>query len=309
MAVVYPASDEGRIDRWSYWTARFARIYPIFFISMVFGSALSAVIPWRELVINMMGMQSWYQSSLNSINPPAWSVSVEFTFYAAFPFLIPLFNKERIGMAAIFVSIVYALCVAFQFYDWNFSWLSAEFVRDLKVYSPIAHFHEFLLGVLAGSAYSQGKFRHLSRGFIIPLLIVLLIFSFLYWKIPVLIYFGIFLPVAFVWLIFSISNYEGTRFTWAVGTIPILLGESSYAIYILQYPVRIAWVNIVQPKFNLPDPGIAIYLVALVLLSIIAHLAIERPSRRIIKGLFGSRFGKVGRPTNKLTVNGGTPSR
>jgi peptidoglycan/LPS O-acetylase OafA/YrhL len=84
-----------------FFVARFARIYPVYLVTLLFVMSLNGVSFWRTGVIfqdlspasviqNMFCVQAWLgDATAQSINMPSWSVSVEvFLYLAVFPFLI-----------------------------------------------------------------------------------------------------------------------------------------------------------------------------------------------------------------------------
>ena len=87
-------------------------------------------------------------------------------------------------------------------------------------------------------------------------------------------------------LIFSLAHQSGlvSRFL----SLPLLkvLGEASYAIYILQFPVSYL-LKLTPETFGILR--FSIYLVALILLSVFTFFFIERPLRRRLRAIRASK--------------------
>ncbi len=96
MAAVYWDLQD-RADRRAYWAARFARIYPVYLLSLLFmmslGGATNGARPLATFVLNAAMIQAWLPQFAMTGNPPGWSLSAEAFFYLAFPFCMPLLRR------------------------------------------------------------------------------------------------------------------------------------------------------------------------------------------------------------------------
>jgi len=98
LSTVYLQSEKP-LDRRRFWIARFARIYPLFAVSLlldlphvfIFRLAkygLEGAL-WKTTVTlagNLVMLQAWILD-LRFLNPPVWSLAVETIFYLPFPFI------------------------------------------------------------------------------------------------------------------------------------------------------------------------------------------------------------------------------
>jgi peptidoglycan/LPS O-acetylase OafA/YrhL len=87
-------------------------------------------------------------------------------------------------------------------------------------------------------------------------------------------------------IIFGAAGIKG--FTQKVLSSPsfVFLGESSYAIYILHFPVWLWWNHYTRIVYQLDWPSSAqflVYLSLVILVSITVLIFIERPARRTIR--------------------------
>ena len=84
--------------------ARIIRLYPMYLISIIVAFPLFAYFQYKTepgyigiiiltTLLTVFGLQAWYKPVLEKLNPPSWSLSVEFFFYSLFPFL----NKKING--------------------------------------------------------------------------------------------------------------------------------------------------------------------------------------------------------------------
>ncbi|MCD9854176.1 acyltransferase [Epilithonimonas sp. JDS] len=127
----------------AFYIARFARIYPLFFITML------AAVPFaysgiKVLICNTFLLQSYipYEKYFFSLNAPSWSISDEMFFYALFPFLIGITYK--LGS---FIKIL--LCFSFIFLIVILNVTLAEDQAHYWLYiSPFVRVFDFVLGIL-----------------------------------------------------------------------------------------------------------------------------------------------------------------
>lgn len=83
-----------------YISRRFWRIYPTYFIALLFSCALQAMegntVELYDFLIHLTLLQSFSVESFNSLNLVLWTISVEFLFYLLYPFW--LYIRDLIGL-------------------------------------------------------------------------------------------------------------------------------------------------------------------------------------------------------------------
>ncbi|MGA2448251.1 MAG: acyltransferase [Polyangiaceae bacterium] len=287
----------GFILTYTYWTrrttyaaflrARFARVYPMYFVAWGLAAIPVCVhrfavdAPWTALVklgvsgtLSAFLLQAWVPSLSASWNPPAWSVSCEFSFYLCFPALLGLFRKSPrlwIGVAAAYWLFTEGVLVFLGMR--HPTWFAV-----LK-FLPLAHIQEFLVGVASYGLYVQmPKPWRLPFEFWAAFLAVVLSFPHVAWF-PAM-HNGLLAPV-FGLMILSLA----WRRAWTIALLDRkelrLLGEASYSIYILQSPICYLF-GLLHAIDSMAL--FALFVVVLTALAIACFFLVERPMRARIRG-------------------------
>ncbi len=100
--------EEGRTDAWHFFVARFARLYPLYFVTLIIVAGLQFAYrsqyggdfiyigdTFGNFVLNLLMVQQWLPYAAQSFNGPAWSISVEVFLYALF-FLLCVWRQSNI---------------------------------------------------------------------------------------------------------------------------------------------------------------------------------------------------------------------
>ncbi|PWA04844.1 acyltransferase family protein [Flavobacterium psychrotolerans] len=270
---------------------RLARVYPVYFLAIFLLLILKInSTSLEDLFLNILMIQSWIPGKATSHNYPGWSLSTELFFYLSFPFLFNYIYKKLtlktisylIILFCLFFQILFQLIVFYKIIE-----IPLYSNRDLN-YLPIMRLNEFLIGNLAGLFFIK-KLNIVNRNYnfhvfgVIALL--LLVFKF---PIDLNNHNGL-LSVIFVPLIIFISLSKGKLSELFNNKVFVFLGEISFGIYILQYPV---WCLINDYRLNkylhLDNQddftlGFFIRLFFLVGLSSLSYLYFEKPIRNKIK--------------------------
>src|SRR5690606_26695369 len=89
MVLVYFRPNE-KFNIAEYWRARFYRIYPLYIIAFLlicfYYLDSMLVIKPQKVMANVFVLQAWIPAYSQSFNYASWSMTVEFFFYAVFPF-------------------------------------------------------------------------------------------------------------------------------------------------------------------------------------------------------------------------------
>ncbi|MFN8383391.1 MAG: acyltransferase [Anaerolineales bacterium] len=237
-----------RFDLQNYGLARFSRIYPVYILSFVLTCVyyieLMAKIKPDKILANVFLYQAWIPRYAQSFNIAAWSLSVEAFFYVIFPLLLILVMRQPVkrliwislGFWALSQIIHSALIIRFM--PESAAWLA---------YFPLFHLNSFLLGVAGGIWYvvigSQVTVNQaVNRLFLLLSLgVVLLLLSVreLTTSFPTSFSLDNGLLAPFFLVVILSLALDTTRLAKSLShPWLVLLGDASYALYILHIPFR-----------------------------------------------------------------------
>ncbi len=248
--------------------ARFARIYPALFFWLLFdlphflyaerhfAHATSASIG-EGLLVSFSALEGWFPH-LAVLDPPSWSITVEFFFYLLFPLVALLLWRMRPWVLWVVSSILYL--------EGNLAivWLMSPKGDNVWLdYNPISHVPEFLIGIalarLACAVADRPKWASLNRR----------------WA-PAVALLG-----AALFLAFSSGNPLIEKFfgaTWFV-----VLGEASFALYLLHGSVGSLMRSVIHRHQVV---GTLLYFSVAVSLSVASFYWLETPARKWVIAKF-----------------------
>ena len=275
----------------NYLLARFSRIYPVYILSFVltclhYLNILSRIKP-PKVWANVFLYQAWIPDYALSFNIAAWSLSVEVFFYLLLPVLL-LWAMRRPVKEVIWFSIGF----------WIFSQIVHSFLmthlghgtENFLAYFPLFHLNSFLLGLAGGIWYLTYSARltisqTLNRiGFAAALGMVLLLLSLRAYmpRFPhnFSLDVGLLAPL-FLLIVLTLAMDTSLLSRWLSHPWLVLLGDASYALYILHVPIRMLFEDYLKLTGNGMAFGtmFAIYLPILIVLCILVFKYVERPTR------------------------------
>jgi len=291
MIIAY--KNKSHIKIFEYLKNRFARIYPIYLLGLFLVIISLLISPQQinlqDFYLNFFMIQAWIPAKALTLNYPGWSLSVELLFYLIFPFLFNLVYKK------ISIKTITVFILAF--------WIISQIILHLMIpvnpiegfplstedlyYFPLMHLNEFLIGNLAGIYFVKKSTQHRNLDWQIVLTITVIIGAL---KLPFgLIYNNGLLALLFIPLIVLISLNNGKLTTIFSSKFFIFLGEISFGIYILQYPIWV-WISDyrLEKYFQInktEDFSLAFFIRLFVLIVIagISYRFFEIPIRKKIK--------------------------
>jgi peptidoglycan/LPS O-acetylase OafA/YrhL len=223
-----------------FFTARFARIYPVYFASLILMSPFiiesmtkAAWSPGRRgtvLTDYLLVLQGWVPSLGVGWNTPAWSLTCEFFFYLCFPLLfMALRNVRWLGVAVALPAAV-VLPIALDRMGASWTW------------QPLFHMGDFIAGIVAARIYTilAAKRGWARRGYwlYLPAMVVGL------WLIghPETVRWtggdvGTFLRVLNVAMLIGLALSGGFLAKWLATPLCDFLGKASYSMYVLHVPI------------------------------------------------------------------------
>jgi peptidoglycan/LPS O-acetylase OafA/YrhL len=262
---------------------RLARIYPVHCAGLaVWGMFLIANLVLkhsevsqqffgaRALLAQLLLVQSWSVPMVMSWNYPAWSISMEWLAYLAFPFLIRFVAKSTSVAAPLFGLAVLGLGA------------------PLLMTTPAGHFvrigTEFTAGCLLYLLYSRGCGVRLPWGWISSLVFLFVVVAATQlggWILPFLII-----------LVYSLTFNRGPAATICGSRPCVYLGRISYSVYIM-HAAAITACHVLLPlarfqesSFFVRSSVIEAYILTIALSGVLAYHLVEEPCRRRMRKWF-----------------------
>lgn len=281
--------DDTALNRKKYWLSRFERIYPVYILALsivaiyyIFIDKMDVSFFSIRFILECTLFQGWIGKT--SLNYPGWSLSVEFFFYLTFPFLFKSFKKMNL-LLLLFLAFSFYLITQLLFYILVNEYDLPMGKKIILICFPLFHMSTFISGIYLGLIYFKNIKWIIKNKLIIKLLSYLIGFAiiFLIYKLKIFTnyhFVGLMTPVYFCLLIgFSLE----TIFTKILSNkLFIFLGEISYSIYILQFPIWL-FCNYLFSKMELVgSEKFYLYLLILVLFSSLVNVFYEKPSKKWI---------------------------
>ncbi len=250
-----------------------------------------------SLVLNIFLLQSWFSPHPLSINFPGWSLSVEAFFYLMFPFVVHIIKEKHLSVNTITVA---SLVMWFVTQVITTGMLSGglyggypSFTHDLIFYFPPIHFCSFILGVSGAMWIVEKKQAIENEAFSFVCVVITggLIILLLNNQAELSAFTGLVLPfgssfLAPIFLVFivSIARCRSKLIRILRAKPLVLLGEASFSLYILQWPVNQLYEIYVSSIFSLsPLQNFIVFFIFLTLISILTFLLFEKPALKYIR--------------------------
>jgi peptidoglycan/LPS O-acetylase OafA/YrhL len=109
--------EKGKGSAPKFWIARIARIYPLYFVTLLFAGYVYAAQFHNKVHIvayasDFLLLQSWSIRLVNFFHVPAWSVSNEAFFYLVFPFVLMKLKPKTRKNSLLAVTAFWILALA-----------------------------------------------------------------------------------------------------------------------------------------------------------------------------------------------------
>jgi peptidoglycan/LPS O-acetylase OafA/YrhL len=274
-----------RFEKAEYWLSRVARIYPVY----VLGLALAIMSQWKPgisaVILSSFALQAYVPGYSLTLNAPGWSLSVEMFFYLLFPFLAVGLTKSNLRFTAIAAILLWVASQILTAYLFRFHYTGyPSKSHDFIFYFPAMHLSEFVLGAVTGAAFSPSvKKWKVGLGCVAAFALVSIVVG-LFPKFSLIPFpqNGLYAPI-FLALICTLVSLP------KIGLLEnrqlITLGEASYAIYILQFPIISTLERYLRESAPWLTAGenFCICVAVLVSVSLAIYFMFERPIRGYIK--------------------------
>lgn len=297
-----PPSTPGRLAY--FYGSRIARIVPLFFLAAFLFVAVKVAnggsVGIKALAIHLSFMQAWIPPYALAVNIPGWTLSAEMFFYAVFPLIGVWIFRDTSKIKKILSVLAF----------WLFTVLLATLVLNLftenknairfVLHFPMLHLSSFVLGMWGGYFYKRrpGYWQTSSRHLLLAVLCVIFIlqtYPVLSKFLPVLLPVQTSLHAPMFLLVIMIAAYcRQDDLKFFSRPYVTILGDASYGIYILQYPVYLGfyhWVwSAARPSTFLE---LFLYIGVLILISIVVFLYFERPADRGLRKMLSAKLSNV----------------
>jgi peptidoglycan/LPS O-acetylase OafA/YrhL len=312
------------VDIKSFFVARFARIYPLYILSVVACSPYvlfnPAAVPhgedianlrshpWSAIAMYVLGAESHWSKQVGRLTVlPSWSISTEFFFYLLFPGCAWIVSRlssrqAKIALTAVFGWTALWLCI------YHFMLLSkvlffldpatVQAIDDFVFQRPTSGIHTnlplFLSGMLTYRAFEKEEQNRLKR-WLSPVLLSIIVVTFSWFilqpresftKLEFFTRYLEFLPfctTCMLWL----HKGGGRVHEWLGNKTLVILGEMSFALYLVHSPVRLAGRFLIAKPLGIPEASPLFYIPLWAIslgLSWLAWKLIEVPARKAILG-------------------------
>jgi peptidoglycan/LPS O-acetylase OafA/YrhL len=272
--------DEKDLNKKKYWISRFSRIYPMHIIALFLMFFCFEFIKDRfniqSLIFQITLTQSWSYLYRHSYNWPAWSLSVEVFFYLVCPYILLFFKNYSKTAITIFVAFI-----------WSISMIQQIYFSFKQFPLPFLHLNSFLVGMLAGYYFRKQELTFIKNNALILFLSTLIVVIYFANKHELYITNSGLLSPIFSLLILSIAFINRPIQRFFSKNIFILLGEISYCIYIIHWPI---WL--IMEKYNPIQINnnyfFYLYFFTVIALSYLCYKYIETPSRNFLRKKLGA---------------------
>jgi len=308
-------------ERRMFWLGRISRIYPVYLIGWVLLApiVLGSIVQFhsigtaaRKVISNgltsLFLVQAWIPQYALTWNTPCWALSCLLFFYLIYPFLLRHVQawKERTLIAAIVGIWIFSLIVPVAVIMLSVEGFGRKFANDITStgtlvsfikFHPIMRVPEFLIGVLLGRLYlnrtcktemqsATDKSKILA---VVRLAVIIICCGFLAGRIyQPLIYCGGLLTIVIGTQVYGLARGGSLMPRVMRHRFFVALGQSSYTIFILHYPILL-WLEIMdEGRFSRQYPLMVflVYLIFTIGLSFLIFRLVEEPCRRLLREYF-----------------------
>lgn len=307
--------EPAEIDVRRFWTARFARIYPLYLFALVVVAPLVVAHFWSSndpgLAVAKIAtsgaaaaglLQAWIPPLRPIWNPPGWTLSAEAFFYAVFPLVAVWVWRLRpraafavaglVWFAGLVPALLGVLLLPEAVRETHAAASSPDVWPTFLTSAPILRLPEFVLGIALARAFyppidgASGALRHsgkLALGFASLLLLALLLAH----HIPRLLVQAGLLDPLYAGLLVALAHDRGPLARLLSWRVLVVLGEASYAIYLLHVPIAM-WIRELANVESTSGPlYFAGYAALVIAVSLAAFTWLETPARLWLRRRLG----------------------
>lgn len=268
---------------------RIGRIVPLYLFALLFFISVAVLFlgyamhgnAVKEIILSALLLQAYVPSYPLVLNSPAWTISVEMFFYILFPFCL-LLMKKNLRYFIILTAVLFLVAQYFSLKYYPARWSLPDNIVDTVFFNPVMHISQFLVGMAGGYIYLQLRPVALRYQWTPVVLFVAIVLLIAYRPANVSYEVGLIAPV-FMLFIVSVAMRDPK---WMNAGFFVFLGEISYGIYILQFPVFKLLESLNSRYVHLYPPFLFFSgLLILIMVAASTYFMIEKPLRNFINKL------------------------
>ena len=294
-----------------YLTNRFARLYPVYFVLTVATLIVRDQSEAFDWIINLTFVRGFSNPLKYAGVAQGWSLTPEWCFYLAAPFLFilikrygflfPLLGVYAVGCLLLFAgeSISHTINIYHFFRGFDFMAGSTFFGRAFEFFAGMylaRHLMErknvaparsrpvctwSALGLIAASVYALSTFQEPAYHFGVEHPVGRVLNNFV-------------LPVFFCLLFFGLITEQSLFRRFLSSKLMVLLGKSSYSFYLIHIGIFLNVLAFILPITTLmaPFPNLWIYFAGFLLMNLFAlaiYFLIERPMNIFLRRTLSSK--------------------
>ena len=263
-------------SRAGFYVRRVARIYPDHLVTLVVALVVALVVgspavTGRVVGANVLLVQAWSfdPTVAYGLNGVAWSLSCELAFYLAVPFLLPLLRRwsPRTRLVVALVALAVPLVAT----------IVAPATYQVLYHFPLARFPEFVLGVVAGLAFVEGRRSRVPWAALLGIFAAVLVTAQLTHATEAVARVALVVPFALFLMVCAERDLRGRRSLLTHRAV-LVAGSASYAFYLVHELV-------IRRVLDTPLTGALAAVVITVASGALAYALyrfVEEPARHVI---------------------------
>lgn len=291
----------GLVGSKEYILLRVARLSPLHFLTalpFIFLGLYKESLDYVAVFTNLMYLQSWIPSSVYyfSLNAPSWSLSNEMFFYIAFTLFVG-FSLKKLAVITFGLFIVVFMSAFFVTTLTSPDLIisgSNTFTHWLFYIFPGFRVLEFLVGMMLFQLFNKGF--SLSNKLLLPSYILLITAMYFGGEVPEAYRMSLYYLPFISFFLYCHLNLGRTATAVLSNKSFILLGEASFAFYLIHQPILIALkVIFVKLTINYSDVFFFFFsLVVISVLSIIIYIFYEKKAETYLKNKIKKNYSSEG---------------
>lgn len=281
---------QGTLSKGKYLALRLARVMPMHIATatpfLLFALHKGQAEPLKSL-LNLCLLQSWIPSSpwYYSLNAPSWSLSDELFFYTTFIGLVFFSLRQKIQLLCALFSCVFVSGLVCTVYLSEIKLLGERtFANWLFYVFPGFRLLEFVVGMIVFELWKRKVFSSLKFAWLaFPALLCAMVCGHL---IPEAFRLSLYyLPFVTFLLISHLTENRSTSYSFFSSRPLVLLGEASFAFYLIHLPIIYLANRLLPSLANHPLLFSGLLFLVISIASVLVFLSLERPIEQRLKQL------------------------